>query len=77
MFTVVAHKAGCLNDSPRANESTYYLFVRSFAPTGAFDAVAVVNAAVEGVVAPIVVLSIVLLVMCKPDWFGLIEAVNG
>jgi hypothetical protein len=39
--------------------------------------VAVVNAAVDGVVAPIVVLLIVLLVMFTPSKSGLVGAKNG
>jgi hypothetical protein len=41
---------------------------------GAAATVPEVKAAVDGVVAPIVVLLIVLFVIFKPDWFGLMLA---
>jgi hypothetical protein len=46
----------------------------SVAPVGAAATVPEVKAPVDGVVAPIVVLFIVLFVMFKPDWFGSILA---
>jgi hypothetical protein len=46
----------------------------SVAPVGAATTVPAVKAAVEGVVAPMVVLFMVLLVMFKPDWSGEILA---
>jgi hypothetical protein len=71
IFAVVANNAGFLNAKPKANESTYSLFTISEEPVGAVvivpvDVEILVNAPVDGVVAPIVVLLIVLLVMFNP-----------
>ena len=74
MFAVVPQLTGCFQEIPVAKKSRYVLLTTSLPLTGAVETVAVVKAADDGVVAPIVVLLMVLFVMFRPDWLGLIVA---
>ena len=63
--------------NPWATESTYALLATSASTVGLAATWAVVKNAAAGVVPPIMLLLMVLLVMAKPLWFGLIGAKNG